>query len=126
MHAPVDPRDRELRLREEFRIKHAEEVKLALKNVGSRMHNEDLEGDMLRCWMALREVYEVENKKPGSPIPMELVTAQLKSDLIAEYGMIPDGLDGEAKVTSFVSSLFLTHKGLAEIWQEDCSPTTAT
>jgi len=43
-----------LRLREENRLAHEAELKEFLSDVGGRMHNEDLEGDIGRCWSALR------------------------------------------------------------------------
>ena len=45
-----------LRLREENRIAHELELQEYLSDVGGRMHNEDLEGDIQRCWTAMRPV----------------------------------------------------------------------
>ena len=45
-----------LKAKEENRKAHAEELKNMLDNVGSRMHNEDMEGDIRRCWTAMRAV----------------------------------------------------------------------
>ena len=45
----------EIKLREENRIAHQAELGEYLNNVGGRMHNEDLEGDIFRCWTALRK-----------------------------------------------------------------------
>ena len=45
-----------LKAKEEYRRNHAEELKNMLDNVGSRMHNEDMEGDIIRCWTAMRRV----------------------------------------------------------------------
>ncbi len=42
--------------KEEYRKSHAEELKNMIENVGARMHNEDMEGDIRRCWNAMRDV----------------------------------------------------------------------
>ena len=65
----------ELHLREQNRIAHQEELGDYLKNVGSRMHNEDLEGD-IRCWRALQLACQKENsaKVPVKSVMNELTT----------------------------------------------------
>ena len=62
---------------EEYRKAHAEELKSMLDNVGSRMHNEDMEGDIRRCWTAMRRVTQ-ELEKPRFP---EDVTTELENSL---------------------------------------------
>ena len=44
-----------LKIREENRLAHQAELGEYLSDVGGRMHNEDLEGDIFRCWTALRK-----------------------------------------------------------------------
>ncbi len=104
-----------LKAKEENRKLHAEELKNMLANVGSRVHNEDLEADIRRCWDAMRTV----TKRHGTPIvPVSEVTLELEENLIQRYGSIPEGYDLESKITSFVAGLFLTHRGYALVSQE--------
>ena len=104
-----------LKAKEEYRKAHAEELKSMLDNVGSRMHNEDMEGDIRRCWTAMRKV----TKELGeTKVPVEDVTNELEKILLETYGEIPEGYDVESKITSFVAGLFLTHRGYAWISQE--------
>ena len=104
-----------LKAKEEYRKAHAEELKSMLDNVGSRMHNEDMEGDIRRCWTAMRKV----TKELGeTKVPVEDVTNELEKILIKTYGEIPEGYDVESKITSFVAGLFLTHRGYAWISQD--------
>lgn len=108
----------ELKLREENRVRHAEDVKHALSNVGARMHDENLDGDIKMCWSAMKKVALDNGRKAGDEIPVEEVIAQLRTDLLEEYGNEVEGLDGEANVTAFISTLFLTHRGFAEVKQK--------
>ena len=86
-----------------------------LANVGSRMHNEDMEGDIKRCWDAMRCV----TKSRGEvKVPVSEVTNELRNILQETFGKIPEGYDMESKITSFVAGLFLTHRGFAWISQE--------
>ena len=105
-----------LRLREENRIAHAEELKEYLSDVGGRMHNEDLEGDIKRCWQALRSTCLASSR---SKVPVTEVMEQLKPILEHNFGQIPEGYDDEAKVASFIAGLFLTHRGFASITQDE-------
>lgn len=104
-----------LKAKEEYRKVHAEELKNMLDNVGSRMHNEDMEGDILRCWISMRKVTQ---ELGQSKVPVVEVTNQLKKILLETFGEIPEGYDVESKITSFVAGLFLTHRGYAWISQE--------
>ena len=104
-----------LRLREENRLAHEEELKEYLADVGGRMHNEDLEGDIKRCWQALRtSCLDAEQTK----VPVLQVMNELKPILEQAFGSIPEGYDDEAKVASFIAGLFLTHRGFASITQD--------
>lgn len=106
----------ELKIREENRIAHQAELGDYLNNVGSRMHNEDLEGDIYRCWSALRKACQ----KSGSPkVKVIQVMAELNDILLAENGHIEQGYEEESKVASFIASLFLTHRGFALISQDE-------
>ena len=104
-----------LKAKEENRKAHAEELKNMLDNVGSRMHNEDMEGDIRRCWTAMRAVTSARGK---STVPVSEVTTELEKILLQTFGEIPEGYAVESKITSFVSGLFLTHRGYAWISQE--------
>ena len=105
-----------LRLREENRLAHEAELKEFLSDVGGRMHNEDLEGDIKRCWQALRKsCSEISDAK----VPVLMVMESLKPILEDTFGQVPEGYDDEAKVASFIAGLFLTHRGFASITQEN-------
>jgi hypothetical protein len=46
------------------------------------------------------------------------VKAHLRTILQELFGEVPEGYQDEAKVTSFIAGLFLTHRGFASISQE--------
>ena len=104
-----------LRLREENRLAHEEELKEYLADVDGRMHNEDLEGDIKRCWQALRTSCLTTGK---TKVPVLQVMNELKPILEQTFGSVPEGYDDEAKVASFIAGLFLTHRGFASITQD--------
>ncbi len=106
----------ELKIREENRIAHQAELGDYLNNVGSRMHNEDLEGDIYRCWSALRKACQ---KSGSSKVKVVQVMIELNGILVAENGHIEQGYEEESKVASFIASLFLTHRGFALISQDE-------
>jgi len=105
----------ELKIREENRLAHQAELGEYLNNVGGRMHNEDLEGDIFRCWNALRRACAKENSHKVKVLD---VMRELTDILEQENGQEPTGYDEEAKVASFIASLFLTHRGYALISQD--------
>ena len=104
-----------LRLREENRLAHEEELKEYLADVDGRMHNEDLEGDIKRCWQALRTSCLAAGQ---TKVPVLKVMHELKPILEQAFGSVPEGYGDEAKVTSFIAGLFLTHRGFASITQD--------
>jgi hypothetical protein len=104
-----------LRLREENRLAHEEELKEYLADVDGRMHNEDLEGDIKRCWQALRTSCLATGQ---TKVPVLKVMHELKPILEQTFGSVPEGYDDEAKVASFIAGLFLTHRGFASITQD--------
>ena len=106
----------ELKIREENRVSHQAELGDYLNNVGSRMHNEDLEGDIYRCWTAFRNACQ---KSGSSKVKVIQVMAELNDILLAENGHIEQGYEEESKVASFIASLFLTHRGFALISQDE-------
>ena len=103
-----------LKLREKNRIAHAIEVEEMISNVGGRMHNEDLDGDIERCWNALRHTTQA---MQSNNVPLKSVISTLVPILESTFGSIPEGYDDDARVSSFIAGLFLTHKGLASITQ---------
>jgi len=103
-----------LKLREKNRIAHAIEVEEMVSNVGGRMHNEDLDGDIERCWAALRETTQ---KMGSSNVPLKSVIETLVPILEEAFGAVPEGYGEDARVSSFIAGLFLTHKGMASITQ---------
>jgi len=104
-----------LRLREENRLAHEAELKEYPPDVGGRMHNEDLEGDIKRCWQALRTSCVASD---STKVPVLVVMESLKPILEQTFGSVPEGYDDEAKVASFIAGLFLTHRGFASITQD--------
>lgn len=105
----------ELKLREANRIAHEKELSEYLSDIGGRMHNEDLEGDIERCWRALRQTCL---KAGSNKVPVSNVMEELKLILEQTYGSVPEGYQDEAKVSSFIAGLFLTHRGIASICQD--------
>ncbi len=102
-------------MREANRIAHEKELSEYLSDIGGRMHNEDLEGDIERCWRALRQACL---KAGTNKVPVADVMEELKLILEQTYGSVPEGYQDEAKVSSFIAGLFLTHRGIASICQD--------
>ncbi len=104
-----------LKQREINRLEHERELSEYLQDVGGRMHNEDLEGDIERCWTALKATCEA----AGSPIvPLVDVMARLRPLLVSTFGASLEDPESEAFVASFIAGLFLTHRRMASITQE--------
>ncbi len=104
-----------LKQREINRLEHERELSEYLDNVGGRMHNEDLEGDIERCWMALKSTCA----EAGTvTVPLVNVMAKLKPVLKAMFGGALEDPESEAFVASFIAGLFLTHRRIASISQE--------
>jgi hypothetical protein len=105
----------ELKQRELNRLEHQRELSEYLDNVGSRMHNEDLEGDIERCWDALRATC----MEQGSAIvPLTAVIEKLKPMLQSTFELGQEECQSEAFVASFIAGLFLTHRRMASISQQ--------
>ena len=101
----------ERRIREASRIKHAAEVSDWMSNVTTRMHKEDLEDDIRRCWEAIRAA-----SPEGAPVTLEQVAEKLAEHSAAEGWTLSEA-EEEGQVTGFVSALFLTHRGYTDLWQ---------
>lgn len=106
----------ELKIREQNRIAHRVELGAYLNNVGGRMHNEDLEGDIFRCWTALKQTCK---ENASNIVNVTEVINNLDKILLLENGPILDEHDEEAKIASFIASLFLTHRGFALLSQNE-------
>ncbi len=106
----------ELKIREENRIAHQAQLGDYLNNVGGRMHNEDLEGDIFRCWNALRKTCVI---KGSNKVKVTDVISELGQILELQNGPVAQGYNEEAKVASFIASLFLTHRGFALLSQDE-------
>ena len=104
-----------LKQREINRIEHEQELSEYMENVGGRMHNEDLEGDIERCWSALKATCA---ESGSATVPLMSVIAKLKPLLVSTFGASLDDPDSEAFVASFIAGLFLTHRRMASISQE--------
>ena len=104
-----------LKQREINRIEHEQELSEYMENVGGRMHNEDLEGDIERCWSALKATCA---ESGSATVPLMAVIAKLKPLLVSTFGASLDDPDSEAFVASFIAGLFLTHRRMASISQE--------
>ena len=103
-----------LKLREKNRAAHAIELEEMISNVGGRMHNEDLDGDIERCWNALRQTTQ---DIGSSNVPLKSVIETMIPLLELTFGEVPEGYGDDARVSSFIAGLFLTHKGIASITQ---------
>lgn len=104
-----------LKQREINRLEHEKELSEYLENVGGRMHNEDLEGDIERCWTALKATCA---EKGSVTVPLVDVMAKLGPMLTTAFGFDGDEAQSEAFVASFIAGLFLTHRRMASITQE--------
>ena len=101
----------ERKIREANRVKHAAEVSDWMSNVTTRMHKEDLEDDIRRCWEAIRAA-----SPEGAPVTLQQVSAKLAEHSAAEGWTLSEA-EEEGQVTGFVSALFLTHRGYTDLWQ---------
>jgi chromatin segregation and condensation protein Rec8/ScpA/Scc1 (kleisin family) len=104
-----------LKQRELNRIEHERELSEYLDNVGGRMHNEDLEGDIERCWTALKATCA---EQGASTVPLVDVMAKLRPLLVQNFGLDAEDAASESFVASFIAGLFLTHRRMASITQE--------
>lgn len=105
-----------LKQREDNRRKHAVELQDYLQNVGGRMHDEDLEGDIERAWRALKISCAIHKT---TKVELTDVIDQLRAIILAEKGRIVGEIRDEAEVSSLISGLFLTHRKIASISQEE-------
>ncbi len=103
-----------LQQREHARAAAEAELRAHLDDVGGRMHDEDLEGDIERCWNALREALK---QHGGSEVPIEFVVHHLEFDDPEAAATL--GGRSEGNVAAFIASLFLVHRRLVDVVQHD-------
>jgi len=101
----------ERQIREKSRVKHAAEVADWMTNLTTRLHKEDLEDDIRRCWDAMRAT-----SPDGAPVTLENVAKKMAEHSEAEGWTLAEA-EEEGQVTGFVSALFLTHRGYTDLWQ---------
>ena len=102
-----------LQERERVREAAAAELKAHLDDVGGRMHDEDLEGDIERCWNALRQVCKASG---SAKVPLLDVVRRLEE--IDPEAAASLGGRTEANVAAFIAGLFLVHRRLADVVQD--------
>lgn len=105
----------EMKRRDHHRRLHEKELKAYLADVGGRMHNEDLEGDIERSWQAMKSACQQANSETVSLL---LVIEHMQPLLEERFGQQVMDVENEAFVSSFIAGLFLTHRGMASITQE--------
>ena len=105
----------EMKRREHHRRLHQEELAAYLADVGGRMHNEDLEGDIERSWLAMKAACA---EADAQTVPLLEVMKHLQPVLEARFGQHVLDVENEAFVSSFIAGLFLTHRRVASITQE--------
>lgn len=105
----------ELKRRDHHRRLHQEELTAYLADVGGRMHNEDLEGDIERSWLAMKAAC---SQAGSASVPLPLVIEHMQPLLEERFGQQILDIENEAFVSSFIAGLFLTHRGMASISQE--------
>ncbi len=103
----------DLKLREQIAKERREAHSKARARFSGSLHVEDLEGDLRRTWLALRERQVVGN----GAVDIKEIAGHLR-DRSLENGLEVTEAEAEAQVTALVSSLFLTHRGYADLTQE--------
>ena len=103
-----------LQERERVRVAAAAELKAHLDDVGGRMHDEDLEGDIERCWNALRQVCKTHG---AAKVPLLDVVHRLEE--IDPEAAASLGGRTEANVAAFIAGLFLVHRRLVDVVQDE-------
>jgi hypothetical protein len=102
----------DLKLREQIAKERREANAKARARFSGSLHIEDLEADLKRTWEALRDRTVVGN----SAVDLKDIVEHLRERSL-EKGLDSDEAEAEAQVTALVSSLFLTHRGYADLTQ---------
>lgn len=103
----------EQRMREQIAKERREANEKARVRFGGSLHVENLEDDLKRTWDALRSRTISNESTDLSEIVDVLRENSVRSGISREEA------ESEAQVTALVSSLFLTHRGYAEVSQDD-------
>ena len=103
----------DLKLRDEIAKERREAHAKARARFSGSLHIEDLEADLKRTWEALRDRTVAEN----GAVDLKDIVEQLR-DRSLDKGLEFDEAEAEAQVTALVSSLFLTHRGYADLTQQ--------
>ena len=103
----------EQRMREQIAKERREANEKARARFGGSLHVENLEDDLERTWNALRSRTISNESTDLSEIVDILRENSVRSGISREEA------ESEAQVTALVSSLFLTHRGYAEVSQDD-------
>jgi len=103
----------EQRLREQIAKERREANEKARARFGGSLHVENLEDDLERTWNALRSRTMSNDSTDLNDIVDVLKENSVKS------GISHEEAESEAQVTALVSSLFLTHRGYAEVSQDN-------
>ena len=103
----------EQKIREQIAKERREANEKARARFGGSLHVENLEDDLKRTWDALRSRTLQENDSTDLSDIVEV----LKQNSI-QSGLSVEEAKSEAQVTALVSSLFLTHRGYAEVSQD--------
>lgn len=102
----------EQKMREQIAKERREANEKARARFGGSLHVENLEDDLKRTWDALRS----RTLKDKESTDLSDIIKVLKKNSI-ESGLSSEEAESEAQVTALVSSLFLTHRGYAEVSQ---------
>ena len=103
----------EQKMREQIAKERREANEKARARFGGSLHVENLEDDLKRTWDALRS-RTVEEKTTTN---LSDIVEVLKQNSI-QSGLSLEEAESEAQVTALVSSLFLYHRGYAEVSQD--------
>tara|TARA_B110000459_G_C16451954_1_gene421157 strand:- start:191 stop:895 length:705 start_codon:yes stop_codon:yes gene_type:complete len=103
----------EQKMREQIAKERREANEKARARFGGSLHVENLEDDLKRTWDALRS----RTLDDMQTTNLSDIVEVLKSNSI-ESGLSSKEAESEAQVTALVSSLFLTHRGYAEVSQD--------
>jgi len=103
----------EQRMREQIAKERREANEKARARFGGSLHVENLEDDLERTWNALRS-RTISNESTDLT---EIVDILRENSV--RSGVSREEAESEAQVTALVSSLFLTHRGYAEVSQDN-------
>jgi chromatin segregation and condensation protein Rec8/ScpA/Scc1 (kleisin family) len=104
----------EQRMREQIAKERREANEKARARFGGSLHVENLEDDLERTWNALRSRTIANNESMDL---REIVNILTQNSV--KSGISQEEAESEAQVTALVSSLFLTHRGYAEVSQDN-------